>query len=332
MIESLINLFAELHAIVFEGIVLPGLTAAGLLAHMEEAFDFTEWFLIGAIEVALLAAILLPLERRFPAERRGPGGLGDRVGTDFAYTLLHRLGAFAVFAFVLLEPIALAARDGWRGWGLPAVEIDALLGLTYLPVIAAFVYLVILDFVDYWIHRFQHGWNWWWSLHAIHHSQRRMTLWTDNRNHLVDDLLRDAILAFVALFIGVMPSQFLSFVVITRVWQSLQHANIGLAFPGWLARLVVSPGFHRLHHAVGLGHEGPARGVNFAVLFPIWDWLFRTADWSAEGRFSANERLPETGIRDQAQGVNYGHGFWQQQWIGLRNLCQSFMRASKSEN
>ena len=61
MIESLINLFAELHAIVFEEIVLPGLTAAGLLAHMEEAFDFTEWFLIGAIEVALLAAMILPI-------------------------------------------------------------------------------------------------------------------------------------------------------------------------------------------------------------------------------------------------------------------------------
>jgi len=75
----------------------------------------------------------------------------------------------------------------------------------------------------------------------------------------------------------------------------------------------------------------PAKGVNFAVLFSIWDWLFRTADWSAERRFSANELLPETGIRDQAQGVNYGHGFWQQQWIGLRNLCQSFIRAPKSE-
>lgn len=331
MMESLVDRFAELHAIIFERIVIPGLTTTGLLAHIEEAFNFTEWFLIGVIEVALLAAILLPLERWFPAERRGPGGPGDRVQIDFAYTLLHRLGAFAVFAFALLEPMALAARDGWRGWGLPAVEIDSLLGLTYLPVVSAVVYLIILDFVDYWIHRFQHGWNWWWSLHAIHHSQRRMTLWTDNRNHLLDDLLRDAILAFVAVFIGVMPSQFLSFVVITRVWQSLQHANIGLAFPAWLTRLVVSPGFHRLHHAVGLGHEGAAKGVNFAVLFPIWDWIFRTADWSAERRFSAGESLPETGIRDQANGVHYGHGFWQQQWIGVRNLYRSIIQGPERE-
>jgi len=182
------------------------------------------------------------------------------------------------------------------------------------------VYLLILDFVDYWMHRFQHRWNWWWALHAVHHSQRRMTLWSDNRNHLLDDLIRDAVLAFVAILIGVMPGQFLGFVVVTRVWQSLQHANLGIAFPGWLAKTLVSPGFHRIHHGVGIGHEGPAQGVNFAVIFPIWDWLFGTANWSAERRLAHGETLDPTGIRDQAQGVNYGRGFWEQQWIGLRHL------------
>ncbi|MEN9772388.1 MAG: hypothetical protein RJA58_1031, partial [Pseudomonadota bacterium] len=73
-------------------------------------------------------------------------------------------------------------------------------------------------------------------------------------------------------------------------------------------------------------HEGPTRGVNFAVLFPVWDWIFRTADWSAERRLAAGETLPSTGISDQMDGVNYGTGFWQQQWIGLRNGCRSVLQ------
>ena len=315
--------FNEIQAALFESVVLPILTRLDLLAYMEDAFDFTEWFLIGVIEVSLLAAIMLPLERLFPAEKDHRLLPGDSPWIDLGYTLLHRLGAFAVFVFALLQPVVLFLKDALRAWGVPSIELDAALGLTYAPVVAALVYLLILDFCDYWIHRAQHGFNGWWALHAIHHSQRRMTFLTDNRNHLLDDLIRDAILAFVALLIGVAPVQFLSFVVITRVWQSLQHANLGIAFPEWLARIVVSPGFHRVHHAIGIGHEGAAKGVNFAVLFPIWDWMFGTADWSAERRLAAGEVLPPTGIRDQQDGVNYGSGFWQQQWIGLRNGFRS---------
>lgn len=323
MIDALVTLFAQSHTALFESVVIPALSMLGLEAFTEDAFDFTEWFLIGLLEVGFLAAVLLPLERFFPAERRGPGAPGDQARIDLTYTLLHRLGGFAVFVFAVLQPLVLTLKDTLRGWGFPSLELDAALGLTYSPVVAAFVYLVILDFVDYWMHRFQHQWNWWWALHAVHHAQRRMTLWSDNRNHLVDDLIRDAVLAFVAIMIGVMPAQFLGFVVITRIWQSLQHSNLGIPFPGWLARTLVSPGFHRLHHGVGIGHEGPARGVNFAVIFPVWDWLFRTADWSAERRLASGAGLAPTGIRDQEQGVNYGRGFWEQQWIGIRNLARA---------
>jgi sterol desaturase/sphingolipid hydroxylase (fatty acid hydroxylase superfamily) len=320
MIDALATLFAQAHTALFESVVIPALSMLGLEAFTEDAFDFTEWFLIGVLEIGFLAAVLLPLERFFPAERRGPGAPGDQARIDLTYTLLHRLGGFAIFVFAVLTPLVLTLKDTLRAWGFPSLELDAALGLTYSPVLAAVVYLVILDFVDYWMHRFQHQWNWWWALHAVHHAQRRMTLWSDNRNHLIDDLIRDAVLAFVAIMIGVMPAQFLGFVVVTRIWQSLQHANLGIAFPGWLARTLVSPGFHRLHHGVGIGHEGPARGVNFAVIFPVWDWIFRTADWSAEHRLASGRGLEPTGIRDQEQGVNYGRGFWEQQWIGVRNL------------
>ncbi|MBU3724597.1 MAG: sterol desaturase family protein [Burkholderiaceae bacterium] len=321
--------FAAMHTVLFESLVLPLLSGLGMLAYMEDAFDFTEWFLIGALEMAFLALVIVPLERYFPAERRGPGGVGDRLSIDLTYTLLHRLGGFSILVFAVLQPLVFDLKQIMRDGGLPTLELDAALGLAYSPIWAALLYVLILDFVDYWIHRAQHRWDWWWALHAIHHSQRRMTLWTDNRNHLLDDLLRDAILAFVALLIGVAPSQFVGIVVFTRIWQSLQHANLGLPFPAAIGRLLVSPAFHRLHHGVTVGHQGDHRGLNFAVLFPVWDMLFRTADWSGDRRFAAHQALQATGIEDQSRGVDYGSGFWSQQWIGLRNLVQSVLGMSK---
>ena len=77
-------------------------------------------------------------------------------------------------------------------------------------------------------------------------------------------------------------------------------------------RLLVSPHYHRLHHGIGIGHEGTADGCNFATLFPVWDMLFGTA------RFDA--AYPATGISDQLEGRNYGEGFWAQQVKALARL------------
>jgi sterol desaturase/sphingolipid hydroxylase (fatty acid hydroxylase superfamily) len=295
----------------FEDVLQPILFATGAMTHAEALFDLTEWVVLGAIEVGVLAAVLIPLERRFAVEP-----LMDRraVRIDILYTLLHRLGGFAIVAFFVLTPLVDAIEGQLRLLGLSRPNLDqAWPGVTDLPLVSFLVYLVVLDFVDYWLHRGQHAIRWWWELHALHHSQRQMTFWSDQRNHLLDDLLRDAILALVAIAIGVAPEQFVLLVIAARVIESVQHANLRWRFGALGERLLVSPSFHRLHHAIGHGHEGPARGVNFAVLFPCWDVLFRTADFRPGF-------LP-TGIRDQLQGRDYGRGFWAQQWLAIKRIA-----------
>jgi sterol desaturase/sphingolipid hydroxylase (fatty acid hydroxylase superfamily) len=199
-------------------------------------------------------------------------------------------------------------------------------GTTDKPWLSFVLYLVVFDFVDYWVHRGQHHFNWWWALHSLHHSQRQMTMWSDNRNHLLDDLLRDVILVVVGQAIGVGPGQFVAIVAIAQLSESLQHANLRLHFGRVGERLWISPRFHRLHHSVGIGHESggnsahldrgrsPALGGhNFGVLFPWWDVLFRTGNFEL--------RYDPTGVRDQLEsGRNYGSGFWEQQWLGVRRL------------
>ena len=45
----------------------------------------------------------------------------------------------------------------------------------------------MIDFGEYRRHRL-HRLPWWWA-HSLHHDQRQMTLWTDDRNHVLDDVL-----------------------------------------------------------------------------------------------------------------------------------------------
>jgi sterol desaturase/sphingolipid hydroxylase (fatty acid hydroxylase superfamily) len=294
----------------FEALVQPAFAALGLAAYLETAFDATELFLVGAVEIALLALLLTLLERWRPIE---PVSDRHAVRIDMLYTLLNRLGFVPLLMFALLTPVVLAI-DGWMRMRdiVPWKIEDAWPWLNQHPLASFAIYLVLLDFIGYWVHRAQHHFGLWWALHSLHHSQRQMTFWTDDRNHLLDELLTSAVFAFTALAVGVPPMQFVSFVVLTRVLQSLQHANVRLSF-GPAEALLVSPRFHRLHHAIGAGHEGARQGCNFAVLFPVWDHLFGTA--------SGQDAYSPTGIRDQLAGRDYGRGFWRQQWLGLKRMA-----------
>jgi sterol desaturase/sphingolipid hydroxylase (fatty acid hydroxylase superfamily) len=310
MIDWIQDLFAALHQHVFESGVLPVLYALDLGGEAERAFSATEFFLIGAIEITLLAIVLGALEQWRPVERQTHT---DWKKTDASYTMLHRLGFVPLLLFFLLMPAIDWIDGSLRMHDIipPSLE-DWLPWLSTEPLWSFVFYLVILDFAAYWLHRWQHRLNWWWSLHALHHSQREMSFWTDDRNHLLDNVLMDSAHAILALLIGVAPAQFIALVVASRVVESLSHANVRIHFGRIGEYLLVSPRFHRVHHAIGTGHEGAVRGCNFAVLLPIWDVLFGTANFE--------KTFPPTGIRDQEEGRQYGDTFWQQQWLGVKRL------------
>lgn len=301
----------------FQSLVEPLLFRHGGAGLLDQAYDATEFLMLGVLQIAILYAVLRPLEAWIPVER-----WADRraVRVDVLYTLLHRLGLFSLVLFFVLDPLVDRMAGALRLEGLSHFNLDDLWpGVTSIPIVAFAVYLVVLDFAGYWVHRAQHRFGWWWALHSLHHSQRQMSLWTDDRNHLLDSLIRDAIFALLAVAIGVRPTQFVLLVFATRGFESFQHANVRLAFGRWGDRLLVSPRFHRRHHAIGDGHEGVYRGCNFGVLLSVWDALFGTANHQAG--------YPATGISDQlasesAPGRDYGRGFWSQQWLGLRRMIR----------
>jgi sterol desaturase/sphingolipid hydroxylase (fatty acid hydroxylase superfamily) len=339
------NTFEAAHAWLFEALIQPLAYALGQGGFVLEAFNGTAWLLVGMLQIAVLLVVIGPLQRWRPVE---PVSDKPAIRADVIYTLIHRLGLFKLAMFFTLEPLFDDLFGALRVMGVGTFHLDQIWpGVTDLAVVSFIIYLVAFDFVNYWIHRAQHQFNWWWKLHALHHSQKQMTMWTDNRNHLLDSVLVDFLTVSAAQLIGVPPSQFIAIVAFTQLSESFQHANLKVWFGNIGERLWVSPRFHRLHHSVGIGHEtlvnkknffaeppqrkSPVSGVivphgvekegevalgghNFSVLLPWWDVLFGTANF--ELRFDA------TGVRDQVEeGRDYGAGFWAQQWQGLRRLA-----------
>ena len=342
MTDWITDTFAAGQLWLFEVLVQPLMLLTGQAGVLEVGFEGAGWLLVGLIQFAVIACIFVPLQRLMPVQ-----AVTNRatIRTDMLYTAIHRLGLFRVALFLTVDPLFDAAFGALRQQGISGFHLDQLLGISQYALLSFVVYVVALDFVGYWIHRGQHQFNWWWKLHSLHHAQQQMTVWSDNRNHLLDDLIVDSLMVLAAQLIGVAPGQFVAFVAVTQLSESFQHGNLKIWFGEIGERLLVSPRFHRLHHAIGIGHESQARvsadgpplgtkaplggsaahavasvgatvmgGHNFGVLLPWWDTLFKTANYE--------KRFDDTGVRDQVeQGRDYGRGFWSQQWLGFKRLA-----------
>jgi sterol desaturase/sphingolipid hydroxylase (fatty acid hydroxylase superfamily) len=293
-----------------EHLLIPALYQLGLMDWEDVSYGWALFALYGGAQVVVTFAVCLPLERWRPVERWPDRGA---VWVDVAYTVLSRVGILPFVTYVLFYR-AQVAVNGWmadRGLVPPTLEglFPPLLGQAVLTFV---LYAIILDFADYWRHRSSHKFRWWWALHSLHHAQRQMTFWSDDRNHLLDDMISFVWFGLIALLIGVPPLQFPLLVLLLRFLESLSHANVRLSF-GWLGeRLLISPRFHRAHHGVLAAGQ---RSCNYGAVLPWWDMLFGTADFSRD--------YVRTG--DPSGEEALATGTWlQQQWAGVRRLGRTF--------
>lgn len=300
----------------FSNIVGPVLYQLDLMSWAEDAFDGVDWFLFGCIQIFLILVVLRTWERFNPAETQERFSKASRA--DVFYTLFHRLGIFHGLIFIALSGFFFEIDSVLHDFRFDRFNVENWWpSITSIPVVSFFLYLVLLDFVDYLYHRASHAFNWWWQLHALHHSQTVMTAWSDNRNHLLDDVMHACVMAFFALLFGVSPGQFIALVALSQLIQSWQHANIKVHL-GPARYLLISPLYHRMHHAVGYGHEAQGKpgvlgGCNFGILFPWWDMAFQTAIFP--------KAVYPTGVRDLYVSQNV----ITQQWQGLKHAFKELL-------
>ena len=307
MFKTLDDLHTRLTGWIFETLLQPVLYATDLMNIADEILEWVDFSLFSIFGMLVIYAVCRPLEAWRPVEP-----VTDRraIRTDIIYTLLARLGIFPLLAFIFLAAIQRQLEGLLAVTGFVAPTLETFLPIRReAPLITFFLYILILDFGEYWRHRLQHSIGWWWALHSIHHAQRQMTFWSDDRNHILDEAIAALWFGTIALLIGVTPAQFPLLLLLMRLVEAFSHGNIRLSFGGIGERLVVSPRYHRLHHGVLSTAE---HGKNYAVLFPVWDWLFGTADFS-------RKVFPRTGDPHGPELIATG-GWLAQQWMGFKRM------------
>lgn len=295
-----------------EHFLIPTLYQFGLMNWEDVSYGWALFAVYGAAQVIVTFAVCLPLERWRPVER-WPSS--DAVWVDVFYTVISRVGILPFVTYVLFYRAQVTVNGilADHGWVPPTLEriFPWLLGQQVLTFL---IYTIILDAAEYARHRLSHQFRWWWALHSLHHAQRQMTFWSDDRNHLLDDLIAFIWFGLIALLLGVPPLQFPLMVLVLRFLESLSHANVRLSFGRIGERLLISPRFHRAHHGVLAAGQ---RSCNYGAVLPWWDMLFRTADFS--------RAYVRTGDPSGEEVLATG-SYFQQQWAGFRRLRRTVAR------
>jgi len=133
------------------------------------------------------------------------------------------------------------------------------------------LYLVLTDFLNYWVHRGRHQIGWWWEFHKLHHSATELNAITFARGHPLDDVSIVVVTAIPVALLGGSAGDSLIVLTILGIHAGLTHSMLPWDW-GWFGKYVLrSPVGHRIHHSPLPEH----RDTNFA-LFPVWDRLFGT--------------------------------------------------------
>ncbi len=314
--RELIDIWVNVQTWLFETFVGPVLFRFGLMAWYEPGFNAVEYVMLGVVQIAIIALGMRFFEKRWPLEQ--PGRDDRLVAVDRVYTALNKLGIIPLAIFIVTYPLVQEIELTVRTWGYAPSRLERLLPWVGDNDLLSFlIYFVLYDFAAYWLHRAQHGFSWWWSLHSLHHSQRRMTVWTDDRNHVLDDTLVTLALVLFSQFVGVQPGEYVTILLVGRLIESWSHANVDMHFGRLGERLLVGPRFHRLHHALASPEERHIHDHNFAPVFPIWDILFGTAIYDGKNR--------PTGVDDATVDADNGRGWIAQQVTVLGRFARAIV-------
>jgi sterol desaturase/sphingolipid hydroxylase (fatty acid hydroxylase superfamily) len=202
-------------------------------------------------------------ERIWPAEPRQALARGHVQ--DACYLALHAIFVIPLMTLLSVGAAALIGdhahwielpTEHWPGWLLIPVTIVAMDGANWLA------------------HYADHRLDALWRFHALHHSQEELSVLTSFRAH---PLMHTTgfVLATIPV-VALMPTRPIVPVLITAYVciGTLQHANLRWRF-GLLGRVLVSPAYHRLHHAPD------TQDVNLGVVLTIWDVLTGYARFSS---------------------------------------------------
>jgi len=133
------------------------------------------------------------------------------------------------------------------------------------------LFIVVEDFLLYWVHRFMHTKHVW-RVHKWHHSPTYMYWLAGFRTTFPHCVLFNLpfILALPILYKA--PSLAFMLIMVEHMCRNdWMHMNVTWE-SDWLEWLIVTPRYHHIHHSADPRHHV----ANLGSLFTIWDRLFGT--------------------------------------------------------
>ena len=240
--------------------VLAGNDASGIPQTDQSLWNVSvDWLLI---DIIILAVIFIPIELFLP-KRVDQTKFHDEWKTDAVYfAIAHLIVQYTAIA-VKLPAEALLAGE----W------VDQLHAMvSHLPFIAQLLLAMLLaDLFQYAAHRAFHSFPVLWRFHAVHHSIRSIDWVAGSRLHLVDVLATRAFSYLPLYALGLPMEVFYAYVAIVSIQAVAAHANTRIPF-GPLKYVFVTPQYHHWHHS----DDRRYYDKNFAIHFPMIDWLFGT--------------------------------------------------------
>lgn len=154
--------------------------------------------------------------------------------------------------------------------------------------------ILLIEFGEYWSHRWHHANKKLWWLHAMHHSSERLYAMNNFRFHPLNYFLNFSFGVLPVMLLGVPHEVLLAYLAISQAVLMLQHANINLR-NGWANNIFSTNELHRCHHST----DDTEANNNYGHAFVIWDQVFGTYKKEPElsnpkqvGLFNASHSYP----------------------------------------
>jgi len=178
---------------------------------------------------------------------------------------LLKFNALVTTTFVVLYEVG---PKYYESLNLPEVSIDFWIELPF--VVTCLILLLVYDITLYWVHRALHM-KWLWPTHAVHHSDTELHFLSWSRGHFLEQSVIASGIFLTSAWLGLEIEDVVLLYFIKGIHQYYAHSNIDWDH-GRFKLLLVSPQFHRWHHADDIA----AHNKNFASIFPFLDKVFGT--------------------------------------------------------
>ena len=163
-------------------------------------------------------------------------------------------------------------------------------GLPELAVLL--IAIVLIDFVAYWRHRFEHD-RGLWRFHATHHADTAIHWLSVQRKHPVAKIISLFVDLTLVIAFGMPAWAIFLATMIRSAWGHFIHADVPWTL-GVFGEILISPAAHRLHHI----RDERLMGTNYGNTITLWDKIFGT--WCNPAPYLDCETGIEEGTR----------GFW----------------------